>query len=542
MLSADLLERGLSGPSYRWGARGKANQPVLLGQDGQDVLINLLGIQVKDCTGVTDFFAKVWQKCPMVVRGRPEKAAVIRADYLFDLDVLSMLENSASDMIHVWLKTAEAWGRLDSIQVDAAQALKLYAAGHSLYCRAPPALEQELIPSMLASLGMGPASSLTDRFRRGEIETFFSRAGHTTEFHSDFQENFTLQLSGVKRWSFVSSTLVAPLRGCTPHFGEKQPPEVVETQMKILRMGDPAFRADQFKDTNRVTTSVTLYPGDVLYHPAGLWHRVECLEDSISINVSLVGSSLADLCGGAVQQLLWKHQGGRFRRAVCVRDSLAAMREAEGALEALKAAVAELRPADLLPGICFREVPRGGREGEEKDVDEEAEDEEKEEEEEGNERIIYASRLDAGSEVEYTSFASAGRYRLNPLASIISGADLKLAGWRPPAEVAGDEEDYSLLVVVHVGFGNEGFESLARAVVHLGGCLESPAAAHHVLQRLTGGAGAVGGGVWTAEQLLPSDTELGAGHKRKRPAANAKGLNNMLFALYLAGALAPAMG
>jgi hypothetical protein len=29
---------------------------------------------------------------------------------------------------------------------------------------------------------------------KGEIETFLSRAGHVTDFHSDYMENFTLQL------------------------------------------------------------------------------------------------------------------------------------------------------------------------------------------------------------------------------------------------------------------------------------------------------------------------------------------------------------
>jgi ribosomal protein L16 Arg81 hydroxylase len=30
---------------------------------------------------------------------------------------------------------------------------------------------------------------------------------------------------------------------------------------------------------------VTLRPGSVLYVPAGMWHRVQCVEDSVSINI-----------------------------------------------------------------------------------------------------------------------------------------------------------------------------------------------------------------------------------------------------------------
>jgi ribosomal protein L16 Arg81 hydroxylase len=36
-----------------------------------------------------------------------------------------------------------------------------------------------------------------------EIEIFLSRAGNYTDFHTDFQENFTLQISGRKRWYLV---------------------------------------------------------------------------------------------------------------------------------------------------------------------------------------------------------------------------------------------------------------------------------------------------------------------------------------------------
>ncbi len=36
----------------------------------------------------------------------------------------------------------------------------------------------------------------------GEIETFFSKKGNLTDYHIDFQENFTLQIKGSKIWRF----------------------------------------------------------------------------------------------------------------------------------------------------------------------------------------------------------------------------------------------------------------------------------------------------------------------------------------------------
>ena len=52
---------------------------------------------------------------------------------------------------------------------------------------------------------------------------------------------------------------------------------------------------DEREEEEEEEEEVILRPGDVLYHPAGVFHHVECLEDSLAINVSLYASSYADL-------------------------------------------------------------------------------------------------------------------------------------------------------------------------------------------------------------------------------------------------------
>jgi hypothetical protein len=61
------------------------------------------------------------------------------------------------------------------------------------------------------------------------------------------QENFSIQLSGCKKWTFRNSTAAAPIRGCTPHYsGAEVPQEVPEQQIKVLRLGDLNFSASQY--------------------------------------------------------------------------------------------------------------------------------------------------------------------------------------------------------------------------------------------------------------------------------------------------------
>ena len=97
---------------------------------------------------------------------------------LFDLDIQTLLENTASDQIHIWLNQEKHDGQLQSITMESAtDALKLYQAGHSIYCRVPLELEKIVVQSMMKEIGMGINCNHNDRFKRGEIETFFSRKG-----------------------------------------------------------------------------------------------------------------------------------------------------------------------------------------------------------------------------------------------------------------------------------------------------------------------------------------------------------------------------
>jgi Cupin superfamily protein len=276
-----------------------------------------------------------------------------------DWDVLELLQQTSSENIFVWLSTSPSLPsnavvppprndasatngsnkedrpiphhhrRIHSIEVaDAESAYYLHQAGHALYCRAPPALERTLVSSLLADTGLGcgqydPTGTRMTSLGRGEVEVFVSsKAGHVTGWHYDFQENFTLQVSGIKQWTIQKGLVSHPIRGCTPHYNA---PGTVESQLLAARLSNPNFsftsepisveatvldsahnaptNSAQPNATGPVET-VTLYPGDVFYFPAGMWHTVQAIEPGLSLNVSLMASNFANVTCQALQHCL----------------------------------------------------------------------------------------------------------------------------------------------------------------------------------------------------------------------------------------------
>ena len=88
-----------------------------------------------------------------------------------------------------------------------------------------------------------------------------------------------------------------------------------------------------------------------------MWHRVECLEDSVSINISLMGASWADLVADAVRQRLLCHAAARA--PICMRSLSDGRSQLDAILGVLRAEVDSLVPAVLLPaGLALPRVAR----------------------------------------------------------------------------------------------------------------------------------------------------------------------------------------
>ena len=305
---------------------------------------------------------------------------------MYNLNTNELVRESSSDSVFVWLaaKTTSKNNNGDSKKrpvlvqsielpdADTALALHQSTGAHALYCRAPPPVEQVLVSKLLRETGMGcgqydPSGESMTSLARGEVEMFItSQAGGITDWHYDFQENFTLQLSGVKRWTLRKGTVTHPLRACTPHY---KAPEVVENQLKAARLSAPEFVFDQPTVAGGATSSqqgfnaegptetVTLHPGDAFYFPAGMWHKIEVLEPGVSINVSLMATNYATVTCQALQHLLL--QKDEWRQVLVHNPSAAASNNtndnnALNVLEHLKGLLKEL------PGIIEEFEQKGG--------------------------------------------------------------------------------------------------------------------------------------------------------------------------------------
>ena len=333
-------------PNVKIFNENKSKQPKIPLDESKQILPSFMGSNAD----IESFLDQYYHKQPVVFRHNDFSEVIEQLD---GLDIHSMLQSTASEKIHVWLKSSKNQQKtddtngnnnlsLDSILVDDPDmAMKLHANGHSLYCRSSTELESNLITRFLNELGY-KLFNATDRFRRGEIETFYSKQGHITNFHCDFQENFTFQLKGRKKWIFAKSSLYAPLRGCTPHFATT---EVTEQQIKVNQLLDNKFHANEFQHGELM--EVIVEEGDILYHPAGVWHRVECIEDSISINISLIVSSYDEIVCNSLQQLLL--QNSQWRLPVQSRDMQQSLNVIQSILTALPNIANMMTAESILP-------------------------------------------------------------------------------------------------------------------------------------------------------------------------------------------------
>ena len=312
------------------------------------------------------FLKQIWRQRSLAVHGSPERFAALVREQLHGLSIPALL--SDAEEIQVWFKAKEqiagpakrSWfgeslrGNASFKTGDGAFAAACHRAGASLYFPAPAAAAELLVTALAQQLGQSFGAIFSDGSQRSTVETFASRAGNVSAWHYDFMENFTLQLSGTKTWWLKPSGIDAPHRSCTAKWvggqvgRQQQQQQLPEQQAKLLAQHAPegfdptppdAYWAD--------ATKVEVAPGSVLYVPAGTWHKVECTEDSISINISMMGACYADLIADAVRQRLLCDASARA--PICMASIAQGRAQMQPLLDLAGAELGRLTAQDLLP-------------------------------------------------------------------------------------------------------------------------------------------------------------------------------------------------
>eukprot|EP01090_Pellita_catalonica_P020705 TRINITY_DN7517_c0_g1_i1.p1 TRINITY_DN7517_c0_g1~~TRINITY_DN7517_c0_g1_i1.p1 ORF type:complete len:568 (+),score=81.74 TRINITY_DN7517_c0_g1_i1:71-1705(+) len=308
---------------------------------------------------VETFFSKVWKKHPMAIVGTSERLAEIRKDFL-DFNVADLLNNSGD--VVVWMKTTT--GKMQHFYASAADAYRCYLAGHSLYFNPSEAVQKKWIRPLALELGwdFGIEKDNIGGIG-GDIEIFACAGTHTTDWHFDGQENFTVQLRGTKRWYVRKSGLVSPTTNCNPSTDRLG---AFVGQAKVHGNACPNFcqLADSLPLTpaelhdDKDCINFTLHPGSVMYLPAGCWHRVVSESEetgSLSINFSMYSSSYADLILDSMRDLLSRKEALRNNISRRGRTKEQLRQELTSLLQVAIGELQKVDGEDLLPDNVFLE-------------------------------------------------------------------------------------------------------------------------------------------------------------------------------------------
>ena len=170
--------------------------------------------------------------------------------------------------------------------VDPSNAVKFQDIGATLYFVNVP------LPALTDSL----ADFLGAPRRKVIASLFFTPAGGGAVPHFDKNENFTVQLTGAKRWQVGETPMVA----CAPDGYTLGSSAITPTLAPLL--------AEARRPPER---TVELKPGTLLYVPRGTVHHTGAGEPSWSLNLSYSPAMWLDLLRVGLQQRLAASPGWR---------------------------------------------------------------------------------------------------------------------------------------------------------------------------------------------------------------------------------------
>jgi ribosomal protein L16 Arg81 hydroxylase len=227
-----------------------------------------------------EFRTRYWRQRPLMVPGGPDRLRLIE-HALGSFDLRHLLTWAREPMVQAWYVDE---GRPDfSLKVPVEAAYRLYRAGLTIYFHLrDEVFDTPLLRAFSAALGHPNEWAL--------LSIFATRKGKRTPAHVDHNENFTVQLTGHKRWGY-----------CLDH-----------TRRVPLEQWNDGAAAELPMESAHLT------PGSLLYLPGPWLHETEDLADSISLNVCFPNISWAKYLAPALTRTLerdahWSQEASSLR-------------------------------------------------------------------------------------------------------------------------------------------------------------------------------------------------------------------------------------
>jgi ribosomal protein L16 Arg81 hydroxylase len=296
-----------------------------------------------------DFLCGYFGSRALCVHGGARRLVAVAKDFA-GFDARAMLADAAKTV--VWMRDASS-GAMQYVEADATLGAAAWAAGHSLYFNPSAETSRKYISQLAEDLGMACSTSGDDSVdAMGDVEVFAVRGRHSTPWHWDAQDNFTLQCKGMKRWRLKRGPIVDPLTNWHPKSAS------LDANAADARVHGACVRTSTSlippADGDEEVVTVLLRPGSMLYVPAGWWHSVEAESDegSFSINMSMAGLRYSDVLLRSLAQRLWGKRNSGWRARV-IEGPQVARQKLQALLRGLAAEIDALDAHEMLPDDSF---------------------------------------------------------------------------------------------------------------------------------------------------------------------------------------------
>ncbi|HWY63315.1 MAG TPA: cupin domain-containing protein [Rhizomicrobium sp.] len=223
--------------------------------------------------GVERFFADHWQRRMLALDIDQASFSRVKNE-IGPLDI-ARLAGLAKGGTQAWIANEHLAHSM--IPVDATNAADFFALGATLYFLNVP----------LERLTAGVAAFLGAPRQRIIASIFLTPASGGASVHFDMHENFTVQLTGAKRWHVGAAPCVAaPTEGY-----------ILGQRLPLSMAGAGTIKED-------TPNTVDLRPGSLLYVPRGTQHRTEAGEQSWSVNLSYYRTMWLDILEDGLKRRL----------------------------------------------------------------------------------------------------------------------------------------------------------------------------------------------------------------------------------------------